>query len=107
MSNPIPESRFAVGQLVHHRLFEYRGVVFDVDADFQASDEWYEQVARSRPPRDEPWYHVLVHGATHTTYVAQQNLEADPEPAPIDHPLVEQLFSHFEDGHYVAQHRAN
>ncbi|MGE4649601.1 MAG: heat shock protein HspQ, partial [Myxococcota bacterium] len=46
---------FSVGYVVEHRLFDYRGVIFDVDAHFEGSDEWYEQVARSRPPRDRPW----------------------------------------------------
>ena len=93
--------RFAIGQLVHHRLFDYRGAIVDVDATFQGTEEWYEQVAKSRPPKDAPWYHVLVHDAEHMTYVAERNLEQDSLPDPITHPLVEDLFSHFEDGRYV------
>lgn len=107
MSTPDARSRFAVGQVVHHLRFDYRGVVFDVDPVFQSTDAWYEQVARSRPPKDEPWYHVLVDGAQHTTYVAERNLEAVADPAPIDHPLVDPLFSAFEDGRYVPHQRAN
>ena len=61
-------AKFQPGQIVHHRLFDYLGVIFDIDPDFRGTDEWYEHVARSRPPRDEPWYHVLVHDAEHTTY---------------------------------------
>ena len=91
---------FHVGQLVHHVRFGYRGVVFDVDPTFQGTDEWYEQVARSRPPKDAPWYHVLPDGASHTTYVAERNLEPDPSPAPIRHPLVDQIFDGFENGRY-------
>ena len=71
-------AKFSVGALIHHLLFDYRGVVFDVDPEFQGSEDWYAQMARSRPPRDEPWYHVLVHNATHTTYVAERNLDTDP-----------------------------
>ncbi len=93
-------AQFAVGQLVQHRLFEYRGVVVDVDATFQGSDPWYAEVARSRPPRDRPWYHVLPHDAVHTTYVAERNLESDPSDAPIHHPLVDEFFERFEDGRY-------
>ncbi len=93
-------ANFHVGQLVHHVRFGYRGVVFDVDPDFQGSDEWYEEVARSRPPRDAPWYHVLPDGAQHATYVAQRNLEPDTSHAPIRHPLVERLFERFENGRY-------
>lgn len=94
------ESRFAVGDCIHHNRFGYRGVVFDVDATFQGSDEWYEQVARSRPPRDAPWYHVLPDGALHTTYVAERHLEPDESGAPIDHPLIADLFKTFHQGRY-------
>lgn len=100
-------ARFAPGELVHHRLFDYRGVVVDVDATFQSTEEWYEQMAKSRPPKDKPWYHVLVDGATHSTYVAEQNLEADTIDAPVRHPMVEHFFSAFEDGRYVAVDRSN
>ena len=96
---------FAPGQLVRHKLFEYRGVVVDVDAEFEGSDEWYEQVARSRPPKDAPWYHVLPHGAEHTTYVAERNLRSEDDPAPIDHPLIGVAFEDYRDGRYVP--RAN
>ena len=66
--------QFSIGQVVHHNKFDYRGVIVDVDADFQGTDDWYEQVARSRPPKDEPWYHVLVDNAIHMTYVAECHL---------------------------------
>ena len=91
-------ARFAVGQLVQHRLFGYRGVIYDVDPVFQGSDEWYEQVARSRPPKDAPWYHVLVDGSEATTYVAERNLAPDEQGGPVRHPRVEELFSAFEAG---------
>jgi heat shock protein HspQ len=100
-------ARFAVGQLVHHRLFGYRGVVFDVDPVFSGSDAWYEQVARSRPPKDAPWYHVLPHGALHTTYVAERNLEPDESGAPIVHPLLDELFDALEGGRYLRRRAAN
>ena len=85
----VSAAKFEVGQVVHHLKFGYRGVVFDVDPSFQGTDEWYEQVARSHPPRDRPWYHVLVHDAAHTTYVAERHLEPDPEGGPIHHRLLE------------------
>ena len=100
-------AHFAVGQVVRHRLFDYRGVVVDVDATFQQSEEWYEEVARSRPPKDAPWYHVLVHDADHTTYVAERNLEPDPDASPIQHPLLERFFEAFEDGRYRRAERIN
>ena len=82
-------------------MFNYRGVIFDVDPVFMGSEEWYETVARSRPPKDQPWYHVLVHDAVHTTYVAQRNLEPDGTSEPIVHPLIDELFSGRKDGIYV------
>lgn len=103
----ITQVKFAVGELVHHRLFGYRGVIVDVDRNFQASEEWYETVAKSRPPKNKPWYHVLVHGSTHSTYVAERNLESDDSLEPIEHPMVEHFFSSFDRGRYVRIDRDN
>ena len=103
----ILEARFHIGQLIHHRLFDYRGVVVDVDPVFQGSDEWYQQVAKSRPPKDRPWYRVLVHGSEHETYVAERNLESDPTAEPVQHPLVGQFFSGITDGSYQPLMRRN
>ena len=94
------ECKFFLGQVVHHRLFDYRGVIFDVDPVFSGSEDWYRQMARSRPPRHRPWYHVLVSGAEHSTYVAERNLEVDPSGKPVEHPALEQLFSDFSSGQY-------
>lgn len=101
------EAKFQVGQVVHHVRFDYRGVVFDVDPTFQGTEEWYETMARSRPPRDKPWYRVLVDNAPHTTYVAERNLEPDPDPRPISHHLVDELFAGFENGRYVTLRAVN
>ncbi len=98
---------FSVGDLVHHKLFDYRGVIVDVDPHMMLSDEWYETVARSRPPKDMPWYRVLVHDAMHETYVAERNLEPDDSNEPILHPLVNAFFSEFSDGRYISAGRAN
>ena len=97
----MPYPRFSVGDVVHHNKFDYRGVVVEVDAHFQGSEAWYEAVARSRPPKYSPWYHVLPHGAEHQTYVAERNLEADLSGLPVQHPLVERYFTDFSDGQYV------
>lgn len=94
-------AKFFVGQLVQHRLFDYRGVVVDVDQKFQGSEEWYQMVARTRPPKNKPWYHVLVHGNNHSTYVAERNLTPDDKLEPVIHPMVKQFFSRFEDGRYI------
>ena len=100
-------ARFSVGDLVHHVMFDYRGVVIDVDPHFMLSDDWYDAVARSRPPKDRPWYRVLVHDAEHETYVAERNLEADTSNAPIRHPLIDSVFREFRDGHYLTAGRMN
>lgn len=100
-------AHFSIGDLVLHKLFDYRGVIIDVDPRLMLSDEWYEAVARSRPPKDQPWYRVLVHDAAHETYVAEQNLESDTSGAPIRHPLVDICFRSFSDGHYLSARPTN
>jgi len=93
-------ARFSVGQLVRHKLFRYRGLIFDLDPCFQGDEKWYEQVALSRPPREQPWYRVLVHKAMHTTYVAERNLLADDAGEAIVHPLTNRYFTALENGVY-------
>lgn len=100
-------ARFSVGDLVHHKLFDYRGVVVDVDPRFMSTDEWYESVAKSRPPKHKPWYHLLVHNALHNTYVAERNLEADASVEPIHHPLIASQFNDFKDGRYISSQKSN
>jgi len=73
------KAKYCIGQLIQHKLFDYRGIILSVDLEFKSTDEWYEAVAKSRPPKNEPWYHVLVHQKGQQTYVAEQNLQ--PEPA--------------------------
>ncbi len=92
--------KFFVGQIVHHNRFDYRGVVVDVDASFQGSEAWYDQVARSRPPKDQPWYRVLVDGSEHETYVAERHLEVTPDKTPVSHPELANQFSDYKDGAY-------
>ena len=96
--------KYSIGQIIHHRLFDYRGVIIDVDPVFQGSNDWYEEVARSRPPKDEPWYHVLVHDAGQRTYVAERNLEQDDTGQSVNHPDIEVHFEGQENGHYVVRH---
>lgn len=100
MATMITDTKFSIGQIVHHRLFDYRGVIIDVDPVFSGSDQWYDEVARSRPAKDRPWYHVLVDDGENNTYVAEQNLEADISHDTVDHPLVNAFFSGFNDGVY-------
>ncbi len=100
-------AKFAIGQLVHHKLFNYRGVIVDVDPTFQGSDGWYDQMAPSQPPKDKPWYHVLVHESIHRTYVAERNLSLATDLTPVDHPEVEDYFSELKNGQYQPKEAQN
>ena len=97
------EARFTIGDVVKHRLFDFRGVVFDVDPVFANSEEWYESIPQDmRPSREQPFYHLLAENddSSYVAYVSQQNLQGDSEGGPIDHPSVPQLFDEFEQGRY-------
>lgn len=97
------EARFGIGDVVKHRLFDFRGVVFDIDPVFANSEEWYEAIPEDvRPKREQPFYHLLAENddSSYVAYVSQQNLMGDSEGGPIDHPSVAQLFEDFADGRY-------
>jgi len=96
-------AHFSIGDVVCHRLFAFRGVVFDIDPVFANSDEWYESIPEAiRPRRDQPFYHLLAENddSSYLAYVSQANLLADAEGGPVDHPTVRQLFDSFKDGRY-------
>ena len=98
----IPLARFAIGEVVRHRLFDFRGVIFDVDPEFANSEEWYEAIpADLRPPKEQPFYHLLAENAetTYVAYVSQQNLIADESDEPVDHPAIATMFDR-QDGRY-------
>src|SRR5215212_5634632 len=91
----IPLARFAIGEVVRHRLFDFRGVVFDVDPEFANSDEWYDAIPEAlRPSKDQPFYHLLAENAesTYVAYVSQQNLLPDESDEPVDHPAIPTMF---------------
>src|SRR5437764_4964512 len=99
----MPLARFAIGAVVRHRLFDFRGVVFDVDPEFANSDEWYESIPEAlRPSKDQPFYHLLAENAesSYVAYVSQQNLVADDSDEPVDHPAIATMFDQVEDGGY-------
>lgn len=103
----ISNAKYSIGQLVLHKLFNYRGVIVDIDPNFQLTDEWYEAVAQSRPPKNEPWYHVLVHNAIHATYVAEQNLSPDLSGEEIKNPMVKVVFTELKNGQYINGEKIN
>jgi len=95
---------FEPGTVVRHKRYGYRGVVVSADETCQATQQWYE-ANRTQPDRDQPWYHVLVHGSKQATYAADSSLEADPDPEEVDHPLTEYFFDGFEEGRYIRNER--
>lgn len=99
----IERARFAPGDIVRHRMFDFRGVVFDIDPVFANSDEWYEAIPEAiRPAKEQPYYHLLAESedSSYIAYVSQQNLVADGEGGPIDHPQIDAMFDGLERGRY-------
>ena len=96
-------ARFAIGDVVRHRQFGFRGVIFDIDPVFANSEEWYEAIPQDmRPRRDQPFYHLLAENedSSYVAYVSQQNLVADGDEGPVDHPQVEAMFDGLDRGRY-------
>lgn len=101
-------ARYAIGDIVRHRLFDLRGVVFDIDPVFANSEEWYEAIPEDmRPRRDQPFYHLLAENedSSYVAYVSQQNLLQDADGGPIDHPGLPQLFEEYAGGRYRLRRR--
>jgi heat shock protein HspQ len=100
---PVSSARFAIGEVVRHRLFDFRGVIFDVDPVFANSDEWYEAIPEDvRPRKDQPFYHLLAENteSSYIAYVSQQNLVVDDSDEPVDHPAISGLFERYAGGRY-------
>ena len=91
---------FKPGQIMCHKLFHYRGVILKVDETFKLTNEWYGLMAKSKPPKDKPWYHIIVDNKTHKTYVAERNLQPDHSSKNITHPLMTIYFTEIIDGIY-------
>ncbi|MEM7164097.1 MAG: heat shock protein HspQ [Planctomycetota bacterium] len=93
------QPKYEVGQLIQHRRYAYRGVIAALDASCIADDDWYLS-NQTQPDRDQPWYHVIVHGSHHTTYVAEENVEVDHGGEQVVNPLARELFEFFHRGRY-------
>lgn len=101
---PVKTAKFAIGQVVKHRLFPFRGVIFDVDPQFSNTDEWYESIPlAARPRKDQPFYHLLAENAEteYIAYVSEQNLREDQSGVPVRHPQLNELFDKTLDGRYA------
>ena len=92
----ISKAKFSIGQVVKHRHFDFRGVIYDVDFEFNNSEEWYESIPKDvRPKKDQPFYHLLAENEeiTYEAYVSEQNLIRDNSEEPIKHPLIKEIFT--------------
>lgn len=97
------QAKFRLGQVVRHRMFPFRGVIFDVDPEFANSEEWYDAIpADVRPRKDQPFYHLLAENeeAEYVAYVSEQNLLEDSSGEPIRHPQLSEFFKDTGDGSY-------
>ncbi|WP_108260710.1 heat shock protein HspQ [Mangrovicoccus ximenensis] len=104
------QAKYRLGQVVRHRKHPFRGVVFDVDAIFSNTEEWYDAIPEdSRPSKDQPFYHLLAENeqSYYVAYVSEQNLEPDQSGEPIDHPDVVDMFGDFSDGAYELHAQMN
>ncbi len=97
------EAKFAIGQVVRHRFYPFRGVIFDVDPEFANSEEWWLSIPEHlRPRKDQPFYHLLAENedSAYVAYVSEQNLLADETGEPVGHPQTPEIFEAFEPGRY-------
>ena len=110
MDGNVRIARFGIGQVVRHRLFPFRGVIFDVDPEFANTDEWYESIpAEVRPRKDQPYYHLLAENdeTEYVAYVSEQNLLEDTSGDPVRHPQVKEFFMITPDGRYEPKAQAH
>lgn len=104
------QAKYNIGQIVKHRKHPFRGVVFDIDAKFSNSDEWYEAIPEdARPLKDQPFYHLLAENdqTYYVAYVSEQNLIPDETGEPVSHPDLPDLFGEFVNGQYPLEYQLN
>ena len=102
-------AKFGIGEIVKHRFFPFRGVIYDVDPEFANTEEWYNAIpAEIRPRKDQPFYHLLAENAqtTYVAYVSEQNLLPDDTGKPVAHPQVPHFFKELKRGQYIRRDRA-
>ena len=103
MNMNILHAKFQIGQLVRHKHFPFRGVIFDVDPQFGNTEEWWMSIPEEiRPRKDQPFYHLLAENeqGSYVAYVSEQNLLPDPSGEPVSHPQAAVMFAGFEAGQY-------
>lgn len=100
----IRQAKFQIGDIVRHRIYPFRGVIFDVDPEFANTEEWYDSIPEDvRPSKDQPFYHLLAENAdtSYIAYVSEQNLLPDETGEPVKHPDTGDMFDGISDGRYV------
>ena len=110
MISQVKTAKFKIGQVVRHRLFPFRGVIFDVDPEFHNTEEWYQAIpAAARPRKDQPFYHLLAENAEteYIAYVSEQNLLEDDTGEPVRHPQLNEMFRRTPDGQYRPKGRSH
>ena len=103
---PVNIAKFSIGDIVKHKHFNFRGVIYDVDFEFNNSEEWYSSIPKDvRPRKDQPFYHLLAENneITYEAYVSEQNLTIDDSNEPIRHPLIEEIFTGKKGSGYFRQ----
>jgi heat shock protein HspQ len=99
------EAKFAVGQVVRHRIYPFRGVIFDIDPEFDNTEEWWLSIPEHiRPRKEQPFYHLLAENAEteYIAYVSEQNLLPDESGQPLRHPQLSEMFMEDDKGGYRA-----
>ena len=99
----LPLANFGIGEVVRHRLLDFRGVIFDVDPEFANTEEWYESIPPEiRPAKDQPFYHLLAENdeTNYVAYVSQQNLVPDEDGEEVTHPAIPTMFDGFDGTRY-------
>ena len=107
---PMHQAKYQIGQVLRHRLFDFRGVVFDVDPVFANTDEWYESIPEEvRPAKDQPYYHLFAENErTHyVAYVSEQNLVPDESDSRVSHPDIASMFELTEQGYILKSGQRN
>ena len=97
-------AKFHLGQVVRHRHYPFRGVIFDVDVEFNSTEEWWLSIPENiRPRKDQPYYHLLAENeeSTYVAYVSEQNLQVDESGEPVGHPQVTEFFGELKNGVYT------
>jgi|TARA_B100000767_G_scaffold268800_1_gene289639 heat shock protein HspQ len=97
-------AKFSIGETVKHKHFDFRGVIYDVDFEFNNSEEWYQSIPKDvRPRKDQPFYHLLAESndVTYEAYVSEQNLLLDRSLVPVKHPLIEEIFVGKKGSNYL------